>query len=379
MDLRFLRDVIEPTDTVATVYLDASHDSENAATESALRWDALRSSLVEQGADDTTLAALDAAVVDADPPVGPAGRVVVARGGEVVFDRYLREPPAQPRATWRPLPDLLPALLDQPEPVAVVVVRVDKQGGEILVPATGDGEPEQVAEVSGREHPLHKVRGGGWAHLRMQHKVEETWRQNVRETAARVDEEVRRTAARVLVIAGEEQSRAQLRRELTGRSAEIAVDLEYSGGRQGPDAEELEASIDHEVLRVVAADKEAVLDRYQQASGRPDGLAADGIEPVLAALRAEAVDTLLLDGGVRRDVDVWISEVPTQLATDESVLRGLGAEPVGHVPVDAALVRAAAGSGAALVLVGGGRAGTTGASMGDGVAALLRYPLPPDA
>jgi hypothetical protein len=43
--------------------------------------------------------------------------------------------------------------------------------------------------------------------------------------------------------------------------------------------------------------------------------------------------------------------------------------------VDAALLRAAAASGAMFQPLGGGRTGLVGKPVDDGVAALLRYPL----
>ena len=70
-----------------------------------------------------------------------------------------------------------------------------------------------------------------------------------------------------------------------------------------------------------------------------------------------------------------MGEVPSQVATDAERLRGLGSEPVGRVPVDAALLQAAAASGAAFEPLGGGRTGLVGKPVEDGVAALLRYPL----
>jgi hypothetical protein len=68
---------------------------------------------------------------------------------------------------------------------------------------------------------------------------------------------------------------------------------------------------------------------------------------VLAALRAEQVDTLLIDGGVRREDLVWVGEQPSHLAKEQAELEAIGVSPVAQVPVDAALLRAAAGTGAA--------------------------------
>lgn len=375
MDLQFLRDVIRNPGPYATVYLDASHDTEDAARALELRWSEQRSALAEQGADGPTLEALDGAFTGAEPAVGRAGRVLVARGGEVVLDRTLPEPPAQPSARWESLPDLLPMLLDQPEPVSAVVVRVDEIGGEIFE-AGPDASPAQVEEVTGGEYLVHKVRAGGWSHLNMQERVEESWRRNTVQVAERVDARVSATGARVLVLAGDPRSRSRLRDALGERAAGMTVEVEHSAGAEPDD---LTAAVHEAVRDVVTADRRSVLERYDQAAGRPDGLAVDGLGAVLAALRAEAVDTLLVDGGVARDADVWISEVPTHVAVGEEELRAIGTEPIGRAPADAALLRAAAGSGAAFTPVGGGRTGLVGRPMADGVAALLRYPLPSGA
>jgi hypothetical protein len=372
VDLHFLSDLTETPGPYAAVYLDTSHSSEAAARELTLRWAGHRAELAEQGADDATLTALDTAVAEAEPAVGHAGRVLVAADGRVLLDRTVPEPPARPGASWGPVPDLLPLLLEQPEPLTAVVVRVDRTGGEILV-ADGDGWPEPVDEVRGDDHPIHKVRAGGWKHLKMQHTVENTWRDNVTALAERVDAEVRRSGARVLVLAGDTQSRSLLRDALPQRSAGVATDVEHSGGRA--DDEELAQAVRAAARDAVDAQRHAVLERLDQELGRPDGLAVGGLEPVLQALRAQQVDTLLLDGGIQREGTLWVGESPSQVAMDADRLRGLGSEPVAQVPVDAALLAAAAASGAAFEPLGGGRTGLVGKPVEEGVAALLRYPL----
>jgi hypothetical protein len=375
VDLRFLRELTEKPGPFATVYLDASHDTDDAARALALRWAQARAGLGEQGADAATLDALAAAVDDGPPAVGRAGRVLVARGGEVVLDRTLPEPPARPAWSWGPLPDLLPVLVEQPEPMTAVVVRVDETGGEVLV-AGPDAGPASVEDVQGGEYLVHKVRGGGWSHLAMQERVEESWRRNAVEVAERVDRHVSATGASVLVVAGDPRSRSRLVDALAERSASIAVQIDHSGGATGDD---LAAAVAEALQDVATQHREAVLERYDQAAGRPDGLAVQGIAAVLAALRAEAVDTLLLDAGVTREATVWISDAPGQVAGSADELRAAGSEPSAEAPVDAALLRAAAGTGAAFVAIGGGRTGLVGRPLDDGVGALLRYPLPTGA
>jgi hypothetical protein len=98
VDLRFVNELTRQPGPFATVYLDTSHDTDDAARALALRWADARDRLAAQGADAGTLDALTAAVTDAPPAVGRAGRVLVARGARVVLDRPLPEPPASPEA-----------------------------------------------------------------------------------------------------------------------------------------------------------------------------------------------------------------------------------------------------------------------------------------
>jgi stalled ribosome rescue protein Dom34 len=209
----------------------------------------------------------------------------------------------------------------------------------------------------------------------MQERVEESWRRNTAQVAERVDRLVADTGARVLLVAGDGRSRSRLIDALAERSASIAVELER--GATGRD--DLAAAVAEAVRDVATDTRTAVLERYEKAAGRPDGLAVQGIGPVLAALRAEAVDTLLLDAGVHRDTTVWISDTPAQVAEAPEDLRATGSDPTGEVPVDAALLRAAAGTGAGFVPIGGERTGLVGRPLEDGVAALLRYPVPTGA
>lgn len=376
MDLHFLKDLTAHTGPFATVYLDASHDTEDAAHQAALRWGAARGELDAHGADGATLDALARSVEEGTPAPGPAGRVLVAAGGEVLLDRMLPNPPEPAQAHWGPLPELLPMLLDLPEPVAAVVVRVDETGGEILLARSG-GTPEPTEQVSGRG-PVHKVSTGGLSELNVQEHVEETWRRNVAELAARVDAHVSATAARVVVLAGDAPSRSRLRDALSERAAGIAVDLEHGGdgGGGGTGDDDLAAAVAEAVLDVVDAERHAVLEHYEQAAGKQEGYAVDGLESVVAALRAEQVDTLLIDGSVARDAELfYAAAAPTQVARDAEQLRAIGAEPHGPAPADAVLVRAAVGADAVFHPLGGGRTGLVGHDVADGVAALLRYPF----
>ncbi|MCP2242435.1 hypothetical protein [Lentzea aerocolonigenes] len=85
-----LRDVATAPGPFALVHLVASHDTEDAAKVTELRWRGLRDQLEDQGTPEETLAALDEAVPAADPPAGKAGRVLIASGAQVLVDKLCR-------------------------------------------------------------------------------------------------------------------------------------------------------------------------------------------------------------------------------------------------------------------------------------------------
>ena len=62
MNLSLLRSLYERPGPWASAYLETSRNVQNADIEVELRWRALRESLVEQGADPSTVAAVDDAV-----------------------------------------------------------------------------------------------------------------------------------------------------------------------------------------------------------------------------------------------------------------------------------------------------------------------------
>ncbi|GEL17315.1 baeRF2 domain-containing protein [Pseudonocardia asaccharolytica] len=275
----------------------------------------MREELAAQGAPEPVLRALDTAFPPQRPPSGRAGRVLVANAADgVLLDRTLPEPPDPPWTRWDLLPHLLPAASALADPVPAVVVRVAETGGEVLVP----GSAANAETVGGRDHPVHKVRGGGWSHLSMQERVEETWRRNT--------------------------------------------------------AEELAAAVEEATLDLRTGETRAELQRWDGAAGRPDGLAVDGMPATVAAARAEAIDTLLVDLDVLPMARLWIGASATELAPVEDELTTLGTDPLGEADAGAALLRAAVGSGAQVHL-GGGRTGLVGRPLADGVGALLRFPI----
>jgi len=87
MRLDFLRPLYEGTGDYASVYLDASRTSEDAAELVAPRWRAAREHLADGGADQVTLGALEELVTGQEHSV--PGLAAFARGGEVALTTAL--------------------------------------------------------------------------------------------------------------------------------------------------------------------------------------------------------------------------------------------------------------------------------------------------
>jgi stalled ribosome rescue protein Dom34 len=141
-----------------------------------------------------------------------------------------------------------------------------------------------------------------------------------------------------------------------------------AGGRaDGASEQALADAVREEVLKSVWANRRGLLERLQQDLGRGE-YAAAGVDDVIAALRQAQVDTLLIaaDGGP--DGVGWFGEDGTELGRSEQDVRDLGVEQPRSDQLDEVLVRAAAGTGASVVVTPDAHA-----ALRDGVAALLRY------
>jgi hypothetical protein len=354
MDLISLRELVAVKGPFASVCFDSSHNTEDAAELLELRWRGLREQLLAQGTDVSTLEAMDVAVLAAEPPVGRAGRALVAAGGSVLVDEWLPESPLSPVVRASELPYLLPLVELAGCGIAHLVVVVDSAGADLRA-VDRHGKDKTVETVDGREHLLHKAGGGGWAHLRYQHTVEENIRRNLQEVTDEIIRLTDRLGIELIVLAGEVQSRSGLRRQLPPRCQEIAVEVEAGGRADGSDHEALE----EQVRRLVDE---------RLAPRRPDrdpALTVEGLPESLAALREANAATLLVAEPRIHDVKVWAGSEPSQVAVREEELRGLGMPSITEYRADEALPLAALAVGANILV--------TQDELEDGVGVLLRH------
>lgn len=364
MRLDWMRHLNDADGPFATVVLDATHDTADAVEQYRLRWRDLRERLADEGARDDVLTVLDDAVTAAEAPDGTAGRVVVAHGGGVLLDRHTEVPPERGTASWGPVPDLLPVLGALGEDVPTVVVAVGRTGGEIRAV---DGTVETVTSDS--SGPVHKANTAGPGEGGADARVEETHKRNAQAVAGRVDALVRGGNAGLLVVAGDAPARALLRDELPPSSAEIVAEIENTGGTAPEQVDDTVRSAADEVREQRRAGR---IESYAVASGRTDGLAVTGLDAVVAATRAHAVETLVVDPAAVPGTELFAAS-PTELAVQRGELEQLGLEPALSAPAANVLIRAAAVTDAAVVLA----APADAVTLTDGVGAVLRFPVGP--
>jgi hypothetical protein len=359
-----LRRLLDHPGPFATVHLDASHDTENAAHEQDLRWRAARRDLAERGADEETLTALDEAMAAAPPAVGKAGRLLVAAGGEVLLDRRLPGPPPLPVTRVGALPYLLP--LVEPDVVPHVAALVDKIGAKVrAVDADGVVRVEHTTE--GETHPVHKVRSGGWSHLHIQHNVEETVHRNMLRVAEELARLVDGVNARLLVVAGDDPVVAELKDALPPRCQAILAGTVPAGRREADD--EFERIVTSLAAERARTERDAVIERFRAELASDGGLAVQGLAESTAALREGNAAAVVVSD--LTDATLWTSTEPRSVALTEDELRATGAEDPTRTRADEALPAAALLVGAELVSASDVRGEPV--PVKDGVGVLLRY------
>ncbi|MEO3759365.1 hypothetical protein ABGB19_13885 [Mycobacterium sp. B14F4] len=364
MRAEHFRTLLASTGPYASVYFDDSHNTEDAAAQMDLKWRSLRDQLEEQGADPAITESIEQAIVGARPPVGRSGRAVVASAEGVLVDEHLIRP-AGPLVRVSPLPYLVPVLEHGVDRPAYAVVIVDHQGGDISLYRDGTTVSDTV---DGDAYPVHKAAGAETPGYGDPQRAAEGARQhNIRAVASRLTTLFDDAAPEIVFVVGEVQSRTDLTAQLPERVTARVVELKVGARHSGFDDDDLRHEINQELQRrrVAAIDDAAQL--FAAERGRGEGLATEGLDGVTAALRAGAVQTLIL--GEVGDSTVVAGEDLSTIAPSANVLSELGTAPVQTLRADEALPMVAIATGAELIRTDERIEPT------DGVAAILRYAL----
>jgi hypothetical protein len=349
-----------------TVYLDATRATESGPHEVQVRWSDARAGLEKEGVDQRTLDAI-AAAVDADTGTpGRHGLVLVAAEGEVAFHDVLPDPPGLPSGRLAPLPHLLPYLAQRTTEVPHLVVVADRTGADILEVGPGGQEQRETVEGENR-YPIHRTSADVWNVDHFQRRVENNWEANADDVAHEVHRLLQRGAAKLVVVAGDVRARSLIADAL-GSPGGVTVRVIEEGGRAaGSSTEALQAAVHDAVLQQVWRERREVLEHLQQNLGRQE-YAVAGVAPVVEALRMAQVDTLVISDDPSSPLTAWVGPGLTDFGLDEAEAEATGVTAVQRDRLDAALVRAAVGTHARLVVTPGGHA-----YLPEGIGALLRF------
>lgn len=364
MNQSTLRALYERPGPWASVYLDASHETEDASQLIALRWRRLNRQLEEVGSDAVTRSAIaDEVTATAQLPPGRVGLAVFATGGEVVLRRPLPEPPAREEALWAPRPRVLPmltALATTPtaDSVGWMRVTVDRTGADIEM------DSGRYAVDGSETYPIHKSGQGGWSAPRYERATEVAWDRNARDVATAVTRMVDVHNPTVVLLAGDVRARQLVHEHLPERVRWRSVE---SSGSRAPGASErrLHEATESVAGRLAEQERQQVVERFHAEARR--GAAVEGLRDVVAAARSAAIGILLVNPeGVHGSV--WTDPAkPMVLAEGEEELRALNVSNAVREPVGEALVAAAVCGDAEVSII------RDGPELIDGVGALVRF------
>lgn len=358
-----VRSAFEVAGPFASVYLDTSPDVENASQKVELRWRNAREDLAEQGAGESTLAAIDPLIADAHKS-GGALAVIATDGGIVVAEHQPEPPKRDAVARWDTLPYVAPIIEWRQSSVPHVVVMTDRTGADIITVRRW-GEERAFEVDASPNHDVTKAAPGGWSQARYQRRVENTWAENAQQVADAVADAADRTKAQLVVLGGDVRAVELLRDALPSRVADLITVIE--GGRS-PDGSQNEVA--DEVVRLAASaaaeETVALLQKFAEERGQLDR-AADGVDETLAALTASKVETLLIHDDPDDVRIAFFDPDGTVIAAEAVQLRDFGVEhPTKGRLVDAA-IRSAVLTGAGVWIIPG-----AGGPV-DGTGAILRW------
>lgn len=349
MDSERLRPLLTAPGPFASVYFEDSHDTEDAEAQLELRWRGLREQLEELGTDESVIADMERAVLEARPPVGRSGRGVVAGADGVVLNEHLIRPTAPPIVRLSKLPYVIPIVEHGFQDVSYLRVAVDHTGADITVHA-GATERTETVEAEDADPQL---------------RTDEAASKNLRAVAERVEELVGDVGPDAVFVVGEVRSRSDFLATLPDQVKALAVELHVGARHSGHDTDKEHQAIEATLLERRLAAIDDVAQRFTAELGRRSGLAAEGLGPVCSGLRQGAVDTLII--GELGEETVVADEELTTLAPNAEVLSEQGAAPARTLRADEALPMFAVSVGASLVRT------DERITPADGVGAVLRY------
>ncbi len=322
--------VLRPTEPVAAVYLGAAPDVANEyqlAWET--RWRPLAARLREQGADEETVRALEAAV--AAPAAARAARgsgqvAGFAREGKALALVTLPGLAAADLAEYGAPAHMLPLLRWAQERPAYVLVVVDRTGADIAA-SIGAGSEPVYSEVEGPDDEIaHNAPGGfkaaphrspaaGRGHGDPYHRrAEDSWAHNAAAVAEAAASALQRVEGKILVVSGDVRAQ-QLLLERLPEWVKQGVRTKRINGSRGPDgSQKARAELVARAVREATEEELAALWQTFLEERSPHGLSVEGAHETLAALAGGRVGTLIVSSDLGADdLVAWFGPAATEV------------------------------------------------------------------
>lgn len=355
MDLGFLRPLYNTDAPVASVHLDTSRQSTESDKEIELRWRHLRQHLAELGTDRATLDALEEAVGEGSSrSYGTHGQSLFASRGQLLDTHTLAMPPHSDSATFMPVPDPLPLVVDRGRHIPYVLVALDRVNAKIVgytdQPAQGPALHETPTGQTmhnldgplGRSGPGQRRGLGGRGSAK--HAAQQMWRENTADFAEHVREAVRAVDAKIILVGGDEEAITYLRQNLGPRQLSIPIRI-IAGGRGGQAAQErLHQAAEHALADFILDEHTQALNDYQQKLANDQ--AVEGTRQATHMLTEARVQTLMLGAQRQDESELYASlHQPVLVAQDPAEL-GQPDQEVFTAPASALMLRSAVASDA---------------------------------
>ncbi|AXI78378.1 baeRF2 domain-containing protein [Peterkaempfera bronchialis] len=380
MEIGFLKPLLDHSGPWASVYLDTSRATADAAKLRQLRERSVADRLVEQGVDTPTRSAVLERLAAEPVSRAPAGRAVFATGGEVVLDLPLDASPLTVDTWWSALPHVAPLMGLLGEEPLCLVAYVDRGGVDMELRAPHGREPVGQAEGRDWQGRGHRTVPSDRAEWHYRNRVENQRNRTAEMVAAELARRWPGSGAQLLVLVGDPRERRAVYGRLPEQLRGVTVEVDGGGRAAGASTRLLDRQIAELCERYVRERLEEFLSRFRAGRGRPGehgalgvdtgpGGAAEGMPAVVDAARGRQVAALLLGrAGADPARSVWVGPEPEQVAVQRGQVRAMGVpEPVA-ARADDALLRCAAAADAEVLAVPDDVAGPVG-----GLGAVLRW------
>jgi hypothetical protein len=315
-----LAELIHSGGSFSRVLAEFPVDADAPSTTPGPRLRGIIHSLTEAGAPASDIATVTDAFVEHADDRGPVPRFLLVADGVVVLDEFLSNVPLPAdEASFGPLPDVTSLLRHRQAFVPYIVLEASAEGGRIRTYLAGGIHPDSDQRIAGDTEWIHKTHGGGLSHARYAHHTEEMWKRNETELADAVNQLVERNDVRLLVVTGDPHVIDLVSNALSARARAILATLASDTIAAGSSANELDATIEEHVQRIIRETQADAIARSAVQRGAANSSTDRRLQPVVHELQQADVETLLLDPEALGSHNLlalggapWVASVPAE-------------------------------------------------------------------